>query len=175
MTTQSRWKAELHDSHAYRELAFVVDKTNYLEYTLKSILRKYLAAPSDRAAFVKDILLHSSIIGLGQKFKLLQFICEREQWPKLDPNSFHSVLNIRNAFAHSDTVTQIIKLSPRTNGKSEIAEVFQLVDSISSSGKHKELKRSEALDEFVQHWVAVRDYLHDIDTNYADKPSAKAI
>src|SRR5574341_1509267 len=127
MEKRKRWKAVLDDSEANREIAFVIDKTNYVEFTLKSILTKYIAARNDRTTFVNDILLHSAIIGLAQKIKLLQYIVDRERWPMIDVNHFHTVLNIRNAFAHSDTVTQHFIINLRKNGPSEMTDSFQLL------------------------------------------------
>jgi hypothetical protein len=167
MAKKEQWKAVLRDSEANQELAFVIDRTNYIEFTLKSILTKYIAAGDDRRTFVNDILLHSSIIGFGQKIKLLHYIIDREKWPKIDVNHFHTVLNIRNAFAHSDTVNQHIHINLRNDGTSEVVDIFQLLDTISSSGKYRKVKRKDALDEFTQSFVAVRDYLHNIDAKYA--------
>jgi len=169
MDKKKKWKAALHDSQTNREIAFVIDKTNYIEHTLKSILTKYIAARNDLTTFVNDILLHSSIVGLGQKIKLLHYIIDRERWPKIDVNHFHTVLNIRNAFAHSDTVTQHFVVNLRKNGPSGVTDAFQLLHTISSSGDYRKVKRRDALDEFTQSFVIVRDYLHDLDYNYASK------
>jgi hypothetical protein len=168
MTEKERWKPVLDDSGANRELAFVVDKTNYIEFTLKSILTKYIAARDNRTTFINDILLHSTIVGLGQKFRLLHYIAEREKWPKIDQKHFHTILNIRNAFAHSDTVSHHTVIRQREDGATEVVDSFQLLETISSSGTYREVKRKDALDEFTQSYVIVRDHLHDIDTYYAD-------
>jgi len=44
-----------------------------------------------------------------------------------------------------------------------------VLDTLSSSGKFRELARDKAFDEFLQNFGPLREYLHDLDRNYAGK------
>lgn len=166
---KSKWTVELHDSTEGRQIAFVIDQTNYIEHTVRRILEKYIGAKDGRSNFIQNILLHSSVMGLGQKFKVLQYIVNKEDWPEINSDHYHTVLSLRNAFAHSDTVTTNIRVTVCNDGHAEKTEVFQVMDTITSSGKVKELTREAALDEFLQSFGPLRDYLHNLEQDYAAK------
>lgn len=172
MDEQKPWKPVLIDSETNRQIAYIVDHTNTIEYVLRGILTRYVNAPGSRETFIQDILLHSSIINLGGKFKLLHHIVELEGWPKLDRNYFHTLLNIRNAFAHSDTST-IPPIPLYVGGTKEDkiakrsrADVPDLeVTMLNSSGKFRSIGRGKALSEFTQSYVAILNYLNDLSAN----------
>jgi hypothetical protein len=172
MDEQKPWKPVLINSKTNRQIAYVMDHTNTIEYVLKGVLTRYINAPSSRETFVQDILLHSSIINLGGKFKLLHHIVEYEGWPKLDRNHFHTLLNIRNAFAHSDTATvPPIPLYVGGTKEERIARRSsadipdRIVTMLDSSGRFRSTGRGKALNEFTQSYVAILDYLNDLSAN----------
>jgi hypothetical protein len=167
MAKKEKWTVELPDLPEYRQLAYVVDRTNYLEFTIKNIIEKYLGTNPQRSNFVRNVLLHSSVMGLGQKFKVLQYIVAQEGWPAISSDHIHNVTNFRNAFAHSDTATTHIKVKSGKGGANH--EIFQILDTLSSSGKVHEYTRDEAFDKFLQSFGALREYLHDLDLNHAAK------
>jgi len=124
---------------------------------------------------MNDILLHSSIINLGAKFKLLHHIVENEGWPKIDRNHFHTLLNIRNAFAHSDTDTipPITIYVGRTNedgslGVSGVNVPDHVVTTLDASGRFATVERREALEEFTQSYVTILHYLQDLSANHLE-------
>lgn len=161
------------NSETNLQIAYVIDHTNTIEYVLKGVLTRYVNAPSNRETFVKNILLHSSIVSLGGKFKLLHHIVADEDWPKLDRNHFHTLLNIRNVFAHSDTATISAiplyvggtKKEDRIAKRSGADIPDQVVTTLDPSGKFISIGRGEALKKFTQSYVAILHYLQDLSTN----------
>lgn len=158
----ARWEPILSESQTNLEIAFVIDQTNSIEYELKQIIAAYITKDKEKREFVSSILLHNTIVNLGTKFRLLQSIVEQEDIPKInDSNCFHRLVEIRNAFAHGDTVTHHLDVNDFGDGSAE-TKSYYLLNSVSSSGKLKEVTREEALSEFTQCLVTIRDYLVDV-------------
>lgn len=74
-----------------------------------------------------------------------------------------TILNIRNAFAHCDTVTQNVEIVMDENGNNHVADSYYYLESVKSSGKFSQVKRKDALHEFTQSYAIVKDYLHRIE------------
>ncbi|KAF0144894.1 MAG: hypothetical protein FD156_1465 [Nitrospirae bacterium] len=147
---KTNWKPVLDPTQTKMETAFVIGRTIAIESLIKQILVQYISPQKDRLPFLKDIILNNSMLNLGAKIKAFLFLVETNNWKKIDENHFHTILRIRNSFAHSDT-TILVTLS----------EVSYLLDSF-HSGKLKKVKRKDALHEFTQSYVLVKKYLHGI-------------
>lgn len=172
MEEQEPWVPVLHDSEMNRQIAYVIDHTNTIEHIMKKFLVSYVSAPENRTEFVNDVLLHSSVLNLGAKFKLLHHAVEKEGWPKTDRNYFHTLLSVRNAFAHSDTVVQpsvVVYLSHDSPARGEVTTPDSMLVTISSSGRYEAVDRKEALNKFTQSYVALLTYLQDLLRNHINK------
>ena len=172
MDKQKLWKPFLHDSETNRQIAYVIDNTNTIEHIMKKILVNHVSAPADRTEFMSNVLLHSSILNLGAKFKLLHHIVEQEGWPKVDRNHFHTLLGVRNAFAHSDTIIQpslTLYLSQDSPPRAEVTSPDSMLVMISSSGKYETIDCKEALNKFTQSYAALLDYLQGLLRDYVNK------
>jgi hypothetical protein len=157
------YKPVLKPSETKMETAFVIERANYIEYVLKKILIKYISPPDDRVLFLNDIILNNSMLNFGAKVKAFLYLVEKNKWEKIKQEHFHKIINVRNAFAHCDTVTQNIKITMDDNGCSQVADAYYYLESVKSSGKFIQTKREDALHEFTQSYVLVKEYLHRIE------------
>jgi hypothetical protein len=148
---KTNWKPVLDPTETRLETAFVIERTIAIESLIKAILVKYISPQKDRLPFLKDIILNNSMLNLGAKIKAFLYLVETNNWKKIDENHFHTILKIRNSFAHSDTSILV-----------EPSEVSYLLDSIQTSGKFTKVKSKDALRDFTQSYVAVKEYLGEI-------------
>jgi len=144
-----------------KEIAFVIERTNYIEYQIKEIIMSYLQVDKNKGNFVKNILLNSGIISLGAKLKLLIHICDSKKWD-VDKNLFHKIIEIRNAFAHNDTVTTNISINMTKKDKVKNVDVYMNLNMVDGSGKLKKVKRQIALQEFTNKYGEAEKFLNII-------------
>ena len=141
----------------------VIDKTNYLDYVLKNIIIKYISPSHDKTDFVRDILFNSSVLNFGSKTKVFFNIVQKEKWDSIGSEHFFKIMSYRNAIAHSDTVTGYVD-AVVSEEKVEVIDEYYLLNLFHSSGKLKLVKSSDAITEFQQSFLIVRDYLHQIES-----------
>ena len=158
----TNWKPVLDPSETGMETAFVIDNTNYIESILKEILVKYISPPKEKLPFLNEIILNNSMLNLGAKVKAFLYLMEKNNWKKIDQNHFHTIFNIRNAFAHCGVSSPNIEVRMNEDGSTTVTDIFYLIESVKSSGKFTKVKRRDALHKFTQSYVAVKDYLHEI-------------
>lgn len=144
-----------------KEIAFVIERTNYIEYQIKEIITTYLQTNKSKRDFVKNILLNNGILNLGAKIKLLMYISDNEGW-NIDKDIFHRIITIRNAFAHNDTVHENISITMINKNEVNNVEFYMTLDTVKSSGKLERIKRQDALQEFTNKYVVAKDFLDGI-------------
>ena len=84
------------------KVADIIVQFNFLELSIKEILAIYIQ--STKKDFVSDILLNNSIVSFGSKISLLLFITNKEKIKFFIKEDLYSLINIRNAIAHSDNL-----------------------------------------------------------------------
>ena len=84
------------------KLSDIIINFNYLELKLKQTLCKYI--DSKKNDFVENVLLHNSITSFNAKLSLLKYIVAKEGITFKDWETFHKIINTRNAVAHSDNL-----------------------------------------------------------------------
>jgi hypothetical protein len=157
---KTNWKPVLKPTENALETAFVIENTIDIESILKSILVAYIAPQEDRKPFLNDIILNSSMLNLSAKIKAFHYLVETNKWRKIDEKHFHTILNVRNVFAHSDSMPNISVVINECGCKP--VDICYYLESIKSTGKLNKVKRKDALHDFTQSYVAVKDYLHEI-------------
>ncbi len=84
------------------QVADIIISFNFFESTLKTLIANYIKG--ENSEFVKEIVLHNSIISFNGKHSLLQYIVKAEKIDFDAWESIHRLLTIRNAVAHSDNL-----------------------------------------------------------------------
>lgn len=133
---------------------FVIDRFNYIESILTEIITIYINPPSDRHNLLKSVILNTSIVSFASKVKIFCHMNAIEQWIDLKKDSLHRLMQIRNQFAHSGAQWLI---ADKDTGE---CHTCIMLESVSGSGKLERVDSKEALDEFTQLVVELKDKLH---------------
>jgi hypothetical protein len=145
----------------HKQLSEVVSKTNYLESKINNIILKYLDLKPEREHFADWILFNNSILNLSAKIKLLCYISNAVGY-EINAHGFHNLLQIRNAFAHTDFNSDLY-LEIGENG--EIIGSFSSIKSIKSDGKLDIKNRNEAYQDFSILFDEMLCHLSSIEQN----------
>jgi len=133
----------------------VIDGTALIENILNQVIEAYLMPRTAAKQFLWDILLDSSILPLGSKVKVAMAISQ-ELSTKLDQTALHSVVSLRNAFAHHATNAH----PELTVGKTPDADqLHYMLQVISNSGRVTRKRREEALTEFDGSYAKAKESL----------------
>lgn len=124
---------------------WVVELCNQIELYMKAIIEAFVAPRADREVFFRAYLLNNAIVPFAAKMKVVLAINNELKLTALDTNAFHTVMKLRNAFAHNDLISGIrveeqkgVPLEPRV-----------VLESIEGSGVLKEISRDEAFRNFI--------------------------
>jgi hypothetical protein len=82
-----------------KDLVDVIDRTALIENVLNQIIEAFCEPRQEPFMFFWNVVLDSSIIPMGSKVKVAMAIAQ-EINVKVDQKSIHSVMSLRNAFAH---------------------------------------------------------------------------
>lgn len=126
------------------DLADVINRTASIENILSQVIEAYCEPRKGRLMFFWSVVLDSSIMPMGSKTKVAMAIAQ-EMKLKLDQNSLHSVVSLRNAFAHQPTDSYPLLVVGKTPEEYEMHLQLQI---LSNSGKISMKKRQDALAEF---------------------------
>jgi len=126
------------------DLTQVIDRTALIENILSQVIEAYCEPRKDRFGFFWSVLLDSSIMPMGSKTKVAMAIAQEMKF-KLDQNSLHSVVSLRNAFAHQPTNSHPVLVVGKTPEEDEMHLQLQV---LSNSGKISMKRRQDALVEF---------------------------
>ena len=126
------------------DVTLVIDRTALVENILNQVIESF-CEPSERASlFFWEVLLDSSIMQMGSKSKIAMAIAQQLHF-KLDQDAIHSVMSLRNAFAHHDISSHpvlVVRAPP------EVSKFHFELQIISNSGKVSRKRRDVALSEF---------------------------
>jgi hypothetical protein len=158
----NRHKPNLDAFSDRRDVIYVITMFNEIEHSLTSILIDEIGAPKEKQGFLKDILFNNAILPFSAKVKLFLHIRAAHNWPKIDANAFHQLMQIRNQFAHSRRTQHVTLAINEAKSETTIVEEKIMMSSISGSGELLAVDTAKALDEFTQQWVKVSDYLREL-------------
>jgi hypothetical protein len=153
------------------DLLHVVDRTALIENILNQIIEAFCEPRQEPFMFFWNVILDSSIMPMGSKVKVVAAIAQ-EMNVKLDQKSIHSVMALRNAFAHHPLDSHPVLVVGKTLAEDE--SHFQL-QILSNSGKLSRKRRKDALDEFNSSYnLAKASLVGLLDTVKASRPTSAA-
>jgi hypothetical protein len=137
-------KSSLKDFNLEEARGWIIDRMIQIEILINSILIKYFQ-PNKEKEF-QGIMLHTSIISLGSKLKVLKGLNIIDN--KTSTN-IHKLLNIRNTFAHSSVIPNIsIVVGNIINQPTQIVSITDEIEVMNSNGDVKQNNAREYLNEF---------------------------
>ena len=140
---------------AENDLADVIDRTDLIENILSQIIEAFCEPRKDRFMFFWSVLLDSSIMPMGSKVKVAMAISQEMKF-KLDQKALHSVISLRNAFAHQPTNSHPVLVIGKTSDEDEMHLQLQI---LSSSGKISMMRRQDALAKFNESYKVAKTSL----------------
>ena len=137
------------------DLVAVVDGAALIENILNQAIEEFCAPAKNRFQFFWDVILDSSILPMGSKAKVAMAISQTLKY-KLDQESIHKVMSLRNAFAHHKTQSHPVMVVGKTSDQNSSHFELQV---ISNSGNISRQKREDALAEFKKVSAAAKKSL----------------
>ena len=136
------------------DVADVVDRTASVENIINQVIVAF-CEPQDSFGFFWNVILDSSVMPLGSKVKVVSAIAHEVKF-KLSRDAIHTVLALRNAFAHhplnSHQVVVVAK-NPDEN------HVFSQLQVLKGSGKIERMGREHAHAEFESSFKIAKESL----------------
>lgn len=133
----------------------VIDRTALIENILNQVIEAHLGPRNEGRQFLRDILLDSSILPLGSKVKVAMAIAQQLS-VKLDQYALHSVVSLRNAFAHHAANAHPVLKVGNTPDTDQLHYTLQV---ISNSGRLTRNRREDALSEFSASYAKAKESL----------------
>jgi hypothetical protein len=126
------------------DLTLIVDRTALIENMLNQAIEGFCSPRKEAFSFFWNVLLDSSVLTLGAKVKIAMAISQ-EMHAKLEQDALHSVVSLRNAFAHHATNSHPVLTVGITPEGDQLHYTLQI---IGNSGKVTRKRREEALADF---------------------------
>ena len=126
------------------DLVHVVDRIALIENILNQIIEAFCEPRKDRFMFFWNVILDTSIMPTGSKVKVASAIAQ-ELNLRIEQQALHTVMSLRNAFAHNQTDSHPVLVVGKTQEEDELHFQFQI---LSHSGKLSHKRRKDALAEF---------------------------
>ena len=133
----------------------VIDRTALIESVINQIITGFCQPRKDARDFMWHIVLDTSVMSLGAKVKVVMAVSHEMKF-KLDKNSLHKLIALRNAFAHHASDAYPAYVVGRT--QKEDSSHYQLW-VLDGSGKITRGKRTDAFAEFNKTYRAARESL----------------
>ena len=140
---------EPHDA----DLVQVVDRSALIENILNQIIVGYCAPRKEAYMFMWSVVLDTSVMSLGAKIKVAMAAAHEMRF-KLDKDALHTVIALRNAFAHHASDAHPVFVVGR---KPEDSRGYLQLWVVGSSGKITKMKRDEALAKFNEAYRAAKE------------------
>jgi hypothetical protein len=138
-----------------RGLADIIDRTALIENILNQVIETFCEPRREPFMFFWNVILDSSVMPMGSKVKVAMAIAQELKF-KLDQNSIHNVVSLRNAFAHQPTNAHQVLVAGKTPAEDAIHPQLQI---LSSSGKISRKRRRDALAEFNSSYKRAKESL----------------
>ncbi len=133
----------------------VIDRAALIENVINQIIVGYCKPRKEAWEFMWSIVLDTSVMSLGAKVKVVMAVSHEMRF-KLDKNSLHRVIALRNAFAHHASNAHPVLVVGRTPEEDTSHLQFWVLEA---SGKISRIKRREAFDEFNAKYRAALESL----------------
>lgn len=135
-------------SQESQDLSSVLNRTALLESVMDQVIEGFCRPRQEAYPFFVQILLHSSIMPLGSKVKLISAIAQEASY-KLDRTALHEIVSTRNAFAHHP----LESFPTFRHGQDE--NIRYMLAIVTNSGQVKRTDRAHALAEFDEKFESV--------------------
>lgn len=133
------------------KVGYMLKRFNYIEFVLNKILTNYIQ-PKDmgKTSFVRDYLLHNSIVNFASKVKLFIKLNDDNKWININQDKLNKLYKYRNAIAHSHTnkVNVLIDLGKVKNGIPE-SKTYYNVESMKANGQMEVIERAKLFQDFL--------------------------
>lgn len=133
----------------------VVDRVALIENLINQIIVGYCKPRKAAWEFMWSIVLDTSVMPLGAKVKVTLAISNEMEF-KLDKDSLHRVIALRNAFAHHASDAHPVIAVGQTPDEDSTYFQFWVLEG---SGKISRIKRHEAFAEFNVKYRKARESL----------------
>ncbi len=137
------------------DLMRVVDRTALIENILNQVIERFCQPRREPFMFFWNVVLDSSVMPLGAKVKVAMAISHEVKF-KLDREALHSVIELRNAFAHHPLSSHPVFFNNKASGESEVRLELQV---LRGNGKLTRMSRAEALKSFSEAFKAAKESL----------------
>lgn len=137
------------------DLIHVVDRAALIENILNQVIEDFCKPRKEPFMFFWNVILDSSIMPMGSKVKVAAAIAQELDF-KLEQDSLHKVMALRNAFAHHKTGSHPVISVGKAEEDSKVHFELQV---LSNSGKLSRKPREEALFEFNTAFRAAKESL----------------
>lgn len=130
----------------------VIDCTALIENILNQVIVGYCSPRKGAYEFMWSIVLDTSVMSLGAKVNVA-LAGAHEMKVKLDNDALHTVISMRNAFAHhASDAHPVFVVGRRAEESRGLLQLWVL----GTSGKITKIKRDEALARFNQAYKAAK-------------------
>jgi hypothetical protein len=143
---------------AISDVVDVVDRVALIENLINQIIVGYCKPRKAAWEFMWSIVLDTSVMSLGAKVKVISAVSHEMNF-KLDKDSLHRVIALRNAFAHHASDAHSIVAIGRTPEENSTYFQFWVLEG---SGKISRIKRHEAFAEFNVKYRKARESLEKL-------------
>jgi hypothetical protein len=137
------------------DLERIVARTALIENMLNQVVTNYCAPRKDLHNFFWDVLLDSSVMPIGSKVKVAMAISQKLR-QKLNRNSLHKVMSLRNAFAHHSIDSHPVFMVKRPPDEGSVRYELQVLDN---EGRLTRTPRTEAVEQFDTAYEQARESL----------------
>ena len=140
------------------DLTLVIERTALIENLLDQAISQFVKPRKEAFMYFCQVVLDSSVMTLSSKVKATMAI-GNEIGVEVNRNAFHTLMNLRNAFMHHDTlshVTVFVKSPPEDD------EMHYVLHILRPNGEIDQVKREEALLEFNECYDQSRQSLEKL-------------
>jgi hypothetical protein len=137
----------------------VIDRAALVENMFNQVIVGYCRPPRGACEFMWSVVLDTSVMSLGAKVRVVLAVAQ-EMRIAVEKDALHSVISLRNAFAHHATHAHPVLEVPAKRGDKTVA--YKELWVLGSSGKIRRLPRHEALADFTAQYEKARTSLTEL-------------
>jgi len=146
------------DESSHPDVVDVIDRAALIENMINQVIVGYCKPRKKAWMFMWSVVLDTSVMSLGAKVKVVMAISHEMEF-KLNKNSLHRVVALRNAFAHhASDAHPVIDVGQTPEEDTSYLEFWVL----EGSGKVAHIKRHEAFGEFNETYRQARESLAEL-------------
>ncbi|MFL5766095.1 MAG: hypothetical protein ACJ77K_19275 [Bacteroidia bacterium] len=156
------------------DIADVIISLNHIERDIKGFLMKYIK--SNNPEFVEHVLLNNQIVSFSSKVKLLEYVLGKEDAKvknktnvdvKTFINALHTIMQKRNALAHSDSPLYTINIDILESIGENMPSSISVTETAGRAhtigkGSISEKAYSDIISEFRKYHTIAQDGLREL-------------